>query len=561
MCGIAGFSVHPESAKALPMKEIAKELLLGIEHRGHDATGMAWFGPKGGAVVDKAAKNATVFTNVIKMGNDTSTAILHTRLATTGSPSRNNNNHPIVAPGTKGSRVIGTHNGWVTNYGTLTRNHDLPRNAEVDSEVIFSWLAKYGDDMDKLGANIDGNYAIAYIREDDPNTIHLARGHSSPLVLMHTVFGVFYASEEYTLRQIQQYVGGPQVGFTEVAEGRAFTLHEGDIGNIRSFDMLEAWGSYYGNQVHGSSSRTVYLPWEDDKYTSYTSWRSNHTAVGNEGKELTTTTRVLDAWTDTKRGVRVYVNQTARDRAKLANLGKNKGAVSPGAYGQWVRVSKKGDTVEFQPWKSLPEGMSVEEAVLEELLYLTWDVPGEDMDDSVAYEIKSLSVQLDRKVHANEWSRRQKNGVIFNNGQYLTDKDQVADKDGQVIKLKDLPNYIKLPDAAGKPTWYFVQAKSLSNYTLFVSTYQADTDHMNPRSLAPPAAGVADYCLIGERIWGLNEHGQWGDTGIGVSELDEEELELLGISWTPMPPEEDDEDKEPTLPLAEVLPLVGRKVS
>ena len=69
-----------------------------MEHRGTHATGSAYINPKTGKrVITKAPISASQF--VPKVGanlcNGASTAILHTRYATQGSPTNAGNNHPI----------------------------------------------------------------------------------------------------------------------------------------------------------------------------------------------------------------------------------------------------------------------------------------------------------------------------------------------------------------------------------------------------------------------------------------------------------------------------------
>lgn len=68
-------------------------------------------------------------------GVDDSTTWLagHTRWPTQGSHLDNRNNQPMLV----GKHLIGTHNGDITNADALFKLLNLPRFAEVDSEIIF----------------------------------------------------------------------------------------------------------------------------------------------------------------------------------------------------------------------------------------------------------------------------------------------------------------------------------------------------------------------------------------------------------------------------------------
>ena len=541
------------------MKDVAKELLLGIEPRGQDATGMAWFGREGGLVIDKSPMPATSFTTQIKMNNNASTAILHTRLATTGRPEDNKNNHPIKAAGPRGERVIGTHNGWLNNYASLTKLHNLVRNAKVDSEVIFALLQKYGDDWDKLGDLIDGNYACAYLREDRPGELFLVRGHSSPLVLMQTAFGWFYASTEGALRGLGDLVGGPQMGFTEVVEGRALRFKDGEFIDAESFSMRSRWGKYYGNQVH-TGTRTVYQrdAWEDDDYWYGT--RSNHVSRGTWAKNPETGVfelrpaanastsdgpgtggnSFIGAYTDTKRGVRVYYGEAAAERRKFLGMADDQEEY-PSAYGKYIDgKTKNRETLEFHPWPGMSEQFNTEESVLEDLLFLTVDLDRDSIPDMVRYEIAQLNGKLQRKAGRTGMDLK-RNGVLMGDG-WAVEHGKLINPDGEVVTdHKTIPEYMKVGGV-----WYYLTFNSkpstdeMGDYVIERSSFQADTDHINPRAIAPPAAraadgeGLADYCLIGERIYGMDEDGTWGDLGLNVNDLTTDELFTMGLSFDPL---------------------------
>lgn len=182
MCGIAGFSMTKDVG--LDPYLMGTALLASIENRGPQATGLAWYGRQGGVGMQKRAVTASEL-DYYNFGHETRTAIFHTRFSTPGtfgnaSPSINRNNHPLLAVGPDGKRVVGIHNGVLHNDKTLTKRFNLPRYAETDSDVIFQMLAL--DDPTKPTAleEIDGSMAIAWLVENTKG-LYLAKGYSSPL--------------------------------------------------------------------------------------------------------------------------------------------------------------------------------------------------------------------------------------------------------------------------------------------------------------------------------------------------------------------------------------------
>lgn len=184
MCGIAGFSISPNEDLDVEMMTIS--LLLDIEHRGQDATGIAWCDEAGDRWFRKNNKRASKFIDgEWHLTDDAKVAIMHTRAATQGAPEFNENNHPIVT-----NHLVGVHNGIIANDREVTKRFDLPRGAEVDSEVIFRVLEKF--DVNKVGRVLEGDAACAWMdtREDD-HLLHVAAFGGRPVWIATTVGGSF----------------------------------------------------------------------------------------------------------------------------------------------------------------------------------------------------------------------------------------------------------------------------------------------------------------------------------------------------------------------------------
>ena len=386
MCGIAGFCLNPETAHELDAAAISKLLLLGILPRGHDAAGAAWWSRSNRVAIQKAPLPANKFLPYLNMSARTTTAVLHTRFATTGSPENNKNNHPVVAPGIENMRVIGTHNGWVTNCNALTERHKLDLDAEVDSQVLFALAYKYGGY--KWMEKVYGNVAGAYLREDKPNELFLFRGRSSPLILMHTVYGTFYASAESALEGIFQLVGGPAVGFTEVFEGRYVHLKNGVVTSNGSFayddsswygtrttryDLDdEAWGRgadgvwRRGSSTYpGTSSLREFgrQGGENVRYLNYTGvtgWRTDSSFSSADPK-------LADVADGTTVMVRTYFGAANEMIRKLIDIKPGIDATPvDGAYGRWIPV--RNYAVDFQPWVD-GDSAALAEAARDDILF------------------------------------------------------------------------------------------------------------------------------------------------------------------------------------------------
>jgi len=524
VCGIAGFCLAPDGIGELNTNAIARELLLRIEERGRDATGAAWFGRGGGPVVAKLDKEASKWAPGLRMGKQTSTAILHTRLATMGDPRDNRNNHPVIAPGKRGGRVIGVHNGWVNNVFGMVNKFKLPRQATVDSEVIFTFLYEQGDDFDKLGANLDGNYACAYIREDRPNELFLIRGHSSPLILMPTMYGVFFASTEYALRSIQQFVGGPKVGFVEVAEGRAVHLKEGEIGDTFSFDMLDQWASYYGR--HNLLGDDEWDTWEKGGDGVYhqkgrRQWAGNHEATGGvvslddwrSSSNAGANASLAEVYTDSRRGVRIFRGKAGQEVAAFLGFKEKKVSTFNSYFGSWMETL---GIVDFVPWPGL--GMDLDEALLEELLLILEEVPTNERPVTLVRERNRLSIKLDRKQPGSP-----KDGIIL--------PDTVSMNGPQLLGLSandtdKLPHYIKV-----QGVWHYKGKDSKGKPLFVVSKWQHDSDHMEVKHQFVPregSEGDVDYASVNGCIW-RKEGDTWVNTGLKDTELSEPTRRFMGL--------------------------------
>lgn len=217
----------------------------------------------------------------------TNTMLIHTRAATTGLPSDNDNNHPIVVqardhhPG-----LVGIHNGVLWNHEDIWKTHpDLAdeRVGEVDSQVIFQILSRMG--RDKLDL-LDGDASIAWVEMDQPNELNVARMGGRPLAATITPGGSFiFASTGDALLEALGYfsVLGKfhKHDVTDFAEGDWVTLDNGEIiASGNDFPVIALAKSYtYGGYTKPGKAKgtspyrpthqaTWYDEWDDDTWNT-----------------------------------------------------------------------------------------------------------------------------------------------------------------------------------------------------------------------------------------------------------------------------------------------------
>src|SRR5436309_2423825 len=107
MCGIAGYSLSPESR--VDQTLAAQALLAGIAERGADAVGYAYRGAGESSVaVHKQQSGASALLEQISVPASVTQALVHVRDYTKGHPTIAANNHP-VRHGAVARRRFATH--------------------------------------------------------------------------------------------------------------------------------------------------------------------------------------------------------------------------------------------------------------------------------------------------------------------------------------------------------------------------------------------------------------------------------------------------------------------
>ena len=225
MCGLTGVLLSDQARSSRELQVVAElftRLLVGSEHRGPHATGVALVGEDGDYYLSKAPIPASEFVQSRKYSLvldrlDSATTLLmgHTRWPTRGSHLDNANNHPLVSGGEHKARghhpnrsvCILTHNGHIQNASVLFKAMGLPRKAQVDSEILLRLAERNAGKcgIDPLGfadgiSLCRGKLSAVVVATSDPAKILLVKGNQPLEVRFHEARGLIaYASESEIL--------------------------------------------------------------------------------------------------------------------------------------------------------------------------------------------------------------------------------------------------------------------------------------------------------------------------------------------------------------------------
>lgn len=257
MCGIAGFSLNQNSK--VNARALAHHLLAQIEYRGSHASGFAYKTATGGIEVYKdkvAGSNLPIF----GMPRNTKTAILHTRFATHGPITINENNHPVMSPD---QNIALVHNGVIWNHQSLRystlKDYTLP---QVDTSVIPALIQHGGTDALQ---QLSGDAAVAWLDNSGDNTLHIARIEGNPINWTQLYDGsVVFASTEALLHAALTEMGLEHGRVFEMNELDYFKMNGGVIEAIKKLPENAANNYSYANQWrnatsggHGSTATTT----------------------------------------------------------------------------------------------------------------------------------------------------------------------------------------------------------------------------------------------------------------------------------------------------------------
>jgi glucosamine 6-phosphate synthetase-like amidotransferase/phosphosugar isomerase protein len=144
MCGIFGYIGQLQRPYWLFAHRLLRELAIAHECRGTDASGYAALTAEGHLLCQRAPGPARKLFCSRRFGllatHPALALIGHTRLATTGDPHCNANNHPHRA----GDWAL-VHNGFLPGHREKAAERKLRLHTECDSELLVQVLHRYGE--------------------------------------------------------------------------------------------------------------------------------------------------------------------------------------------------------------------------------------------------------------------------------------------------------------------------------------------------------------------------------------------------------------------------------
>jgi len=151
MCGVLGFAGNLTRRQWALAHRLMVELAIASEERGTDAAGFAAL-TAGGEMLSQRQPGPA---RLLFQGRDFSLlrrksvvmAIGHTRLATTGAPAVNGNNHPHFAGDLAGETWAWAlvHNGFIPTHEEKAAALRLPLRSQCDSEILVQALHRWGE--------------------------------------------------------------------------------------------------------------------------------------------------------------------------------------------------------------------------------------------------------------------------------------------------------------------------------------------------------------------------------------------------------------------------------
>ena len=229
MCGIAGYSLSPESSVTRTLA--AQALLAGIAERGADAVGYAHRGAGSSVTVHKRRSGASELLDEVHVPPASTQVLVHVRDYTKGHPRIEANNHPV-----RHGAVVGIHNGIILNDEEIFARYGFERaqpEMTVDSEAIFA-LAEHAEGSPEALEELFGAMATAWLDERIASTLFLARAVGRPLWIGTRGGELFFASTRDALEVLESTLR-LTLRKREVEEGTLLRVEDGRIAATHRF--------------------------------------------------------------------------------------------------------------------------------------------------------------------------------------------------------------------------------------------------------------------------------------------------------------------------------------
>lgn len=210
MCGIATIAIGRRARGRIPyplLRQVCKELMIELQPRGIDASGIAVINEGTESRVFKKPLRPErlaarpMFEEMLQtIGPETNFVMLHARATTVGSTSFNFNNHPIIV-----EPIVGIHNGTLYNEDKLFSRFekDFEREGDVDSEVIFKLYLHFVEKglspkqaMAQVGSLLWGAFTGALVDMRHPHQMVMFKNERSLCVFRLPYYDMIIAVSE-----------------------------------------------------------------------------------------------------------------------------------------------------------------------------------------------------------------------------------------------------------------------------------------------------------------------------------------------------------------------------
>ena len=200
MCGIAGYSLSPESSVHAHARRAgaAGRNRRARRRRGRLCPPRLRAPP---STVHKRRSGASELLDELHVPAASTQVLVHVRDYTKGHPTIEANNHPI-----RHGAVVGIHNGIIVNDEEIFARYGFERaqpDMTVDSEAIFA-LAEHAEGSAEALEELHGAMATAWLDERDASVLFLARAVGRPLWIGTAGKELFFASTRDALEVLEQ---------------------------------------------------------------------------------------------------------------------------------------------------------------------------------------------------------------------------------------------------------------------------------------------------------------------------------------------------------------------
>ena len=249
MCGI--FGVLNYSGQMCNLVDIIESLGYHSIIRGEDATGVSYIKDNNIKIIK--APVASCDFRFDKIYRDSNSYIGHVRLATTGLPKYNFNNHPFRSCRRKFALA---HNGVLYNTENIKKQLGItPNKIDTDTYLAVQILDRYSDvsinSIKKMCELVDGNFVFTIL--DKEGNIYIAK-NENPIAIcdFYNIGIIVYAST-------QEILNNCILEFTELRD---------EIKKKRYTNIVMKDGDILKIKFNGTVDKSIFEP-KTFNYTSY----------------------------------------------------------------------------------------------------------------------------------------------------------------------------------------------------------------------------------------------------------------------------------------------------